>query len=259
MRARIKQTAISASLLARWMLPLLMAAPAGGQVLITSGHLDLKFDWVGTGWQFGYELDFVEDLALNQARVVVGSAAQATRPEPAVWDFTGAAAGQSLFILPQSENPGLPWLGLATEGTVPGLIAMQTPDDPRLGGASGRFLTLQLIDLTFNGIGDPSNAQVSSWTTGPGGDPTVWISTAVGGIDPSDRFFLQAGDHAHYNWAFTQPGTYTLSWVASTILADSVVALSEPVEMTFDVIPEPGVVALLALGLVGFAVYRRRP
>lgn len=236
---------------------LAFALPASAQILLTSGHIDLEVNWKGTAWQFGYEVEHVADYDLHAAAVVLGAGSAVSRPAGATWDFIGAAAGADIFVLPQTEIHGLPFLGISAEGTNPGLIAITTPNDPRLGGATGRFMQFQLTDVVYSGPADPLSAQVAGWTTGPGGDPTVWFSS-IGGLTADDRVFFEAGDHLHLNWSFTEPGTYTLTWRASTILADSTVALSEPVQTTFEVVPEPGTVALLTVGLLGLAAWRRR-
>jgi surface-anchored protein len=79
------------------------------------------------------------------------------------------------------------------------------------------------------------------------------------GISGDDWFEIGAGDHAHFNWAFSAMGTYTLTFEASgTLVEDSIFTSSGPVDFTVQVVPEPGVAALLGLGGLLLLARRRR-
>ena len=72
---------------------------------------------------------------------------------------------------------------------------------------------------------------------------------------------VAAGSHAHFNYGFTAPGSYTVQFEASALLPDGTPTSSGPVSYQFEVVPEPGTIGLLAvagLGLVILTVKRRR-
>lgn len=96
--------------------------------------------------------------------------------------------GEPIWVLPQSQNPSLPYIGFNAEG-----IAAEAYEGP---------LRFELRSVT-----------------GPG-DFFLWQANAAGldvqmntedGIDASDRVELPAGGHAHHNWGFTQPGSYCVT------------------------------------------------
>jgi surface-anchored protein/MYXO-CTERM domain-containing protein len=86
------------------------------------------------------------------------------------------------------------------------------------------------------------------------GVPTFYMAT-LGGIDAGDSYGLAAGGHAHFDWYFTQPGTYALTFnIAATHVTDGAKAASAT--YTFEVVPEPS--AALLAALAGLAGLRRR-
>jgi surface-anchored protein len=81
--------------------------------------------------------------------------------------------------------------------------------------------------------------------------------SAIGDTVGTSSFGITSG-HIHYNWGFSEPGTYTFDMQAS--YTDPVAGLLQsPVETyTFQVVPEPSTWALAATAAIGAIGWRRR-
>jgi len=128
--------------------------------------------------------------------VVATQEARIQRPAGALWDPMGVDANEPLWVLPQHEKEGLPAFGLATEEIEPGLFV-------------GDVVTLNLRYL--KGPGD-----FSLWANDAFGQPRFALSTR----DQRLSTTLPVALHAHYNWGFTQPGTYILVFEVVGALVD---------------------------------------
>lgn len=106
------------------------------------------------------------------------------------WGFLGADQGEPVWFMPQTNDPAKPFFGFATD----------TLSIPQWSGP----ITWSLEEV----VSAPIDGQVSLWQTNFFGNPTVKYASCDG-IDPLvDSFTQGVGGHDHYNWGFTQPGTY---------------------------------------------------
>lgn len=139
-----------------------------------------------------------EDTVFEPSQLIVVATHEAIQSRPAgeVWHATGADANEPLWVLPQHEREGLPAFGVSTEEIDVGMLV----DD---------VVTLEL--RYSQGPGD-----VSLWADDAFGQPSFLLSTHAQKLGGT----LPAGLHAHYNWGFTKPGTYTLVFEASGDLVD---------------------------------------
>jgi surface-anchored protein len=225
--------------------------PVPGQAAVyTSGHGD-----IAVAYQNG---SLISHLELDPDAVIGGGpvgnppngatfAPEATliyvadppvlRPSGSAWDFFGVPAGQPLHVLPQSEDPARPFLGLASETLV------------RSQWAS---LSVRLVSLEA-----PVGGHFALYQTDAFGSPLVKFDSADG-IGPDDLLPLVIGGHDHYNWAFTQPGMYRvgLVWQGEHRL-DGPRSVAADFRFGVTQIPEPGLAALLSLSLV-FVLWRHR-
>jgi len=154
-----------------------------------------------------------EEYVPDEALLYVGPDAESSRPAGSAFDFIGVNAGESYFRLPQSENPNLLFLGIATEEIEAGTL---------LGGTA--MLRLKHV----NGPG-----HFSLWNSTDTG-PAVRMATADG-ITESDFVTILEGGHAHFNYGFTEMGYYQITFQAIGTLADGDEVISEDVTYYFKV------------------------
>lgn len=134
-----------------------------------------------------------EDMVFepSQLIVVATNEAKQLRPADEIWHATGADANEPLWVLPQHERQGLPALGVSTAGIEIGTLL----DDA--------------VSLELRYCDGPG--QVSLWADDAFGQPSFLLSTHHQEL----LAILPVGLHAHYNWGFSKPGTYTLVFEAS--------------------------------------------
>jgi hypothetical protein len=127
--------------------------------------------------------------------IVIGDKAKQTAG-PSLSAGTGVPVGQSLWILPAAETAGLPRLGFGTEELNP---ADWTGD----------------ITFEVHEVESPSSTGHFSIYKSDGlGGFEFLASTADGGLDDADSFTLTAGGHDHFFIAFSEPGLWTVEFVA---------------------------------------------
>jgi surface-anchored protein len=160
------------------------------------------------------------------------------RPAGSQWDLTGNNAGDPVWFLPATQDPAKPFLGLATDELDPG------------------DWLLNDISLRLEAMSGPAGGHFSLWNLDSFGQPEFVIASSLG-LEVSGAFFPIVGSHAHFNWGFTEPGIYELTFQASgTHRIDGLVSGTET--FTFEVVPEPGTFALLGVGAVAVAFGLRR-
>ncbi len=163
-----------------------------------------------------------------------------TRDSEAAWDFTGAAAGATLYVFPQTEDPSAPFVGIGTEE----LTLTDWSTD----------ITLTLTGMSGSGV--VAGGEFSLYTVDSLNIPTELMSTNDG-ISGADAVSQAAGTHEHYNWAFTAIGRYDLTFEVTGTHATNG-AETATATYSFEAIPEPGTAALLLLPAFGWLVRRKR-
>jgi surface-anchored protein len=195
------------------------------------------------------------------------SAGKLTAPGSGSFGFLGDA-GDDVWAFPQSNDPLLPFVGVSTEDkTGSGGWSGGILNDPDL--ASFRGLGIQpgeleddQVNLELLNMSGPDGGDFKFYNTDFFGAPTVFMDTEDG-IDSSDSRTLGPNVHEHYNWAFTEPGLYKLTFQASgTPKATGETITSAPSDFYFGVgtqtIPEPASLTLLGLGAATLIGRRRR-
>lgn len=117
------------------------------------------------------------------------------------------------------------------------------------------------ITLTLTSWTIPVGAKFALYTTNLAGTAVVdkiFSTYAPGSTDFSNSFTMTPGDHVHFQWGFTEQGTYTfdLTWTG-THVGDGAISTSD--SFSVQVVPEPSTFALLGLGgAIGVWALRRR-
>jgi len=235
------------------LLSLLLAGTCSlqAQVALTTEHVDiglaegpgLGIHWHDEDNDLEYEPDgayaFIDPvLALN------------TRPAASQWNFLGGTVGGNIWILPQTQNPNLLYLGVGAEEADAGTFDLWNPGDARGANNSARWLELSLVSVSGPGA-------FSVWQTDQFGSPIAYISTAET-LTGGNRLFVQEGGHSHYNWGFTSLGTYDVTFQVRGFIGGDEVTQQDIFTFSTSVIPEPSTYALLGLGLAAIILLRRR-
>ena len=171
---------------------------------ISSGHVDLGPRLIDGQWRAGLRHD-AESGAVwrdpNQTVLRVSDAAIMTAPDSADYPFLADVAGKPVHVIPQTQNPGVVWLGWNTQ-------------DPAVTATIDRGLTMRV---------GPVSGPGRAWLflqSGTFGKPLL---LADSGAAPGD-VWIDSGTHVHANWAFSAPGTYTatVTFLGATTAGEAV-------------------------------------
>lgn len=170
-----------------------------GPAVIDVGHVDLGPRYVDGQWTVMLRDDSGSAPVWRDPDEVVlrvRDAALLDAPTDEAYAFMGAEAGQRWYVIPQTQDPDVVWLGWNTQD--PGVVA-----------AVDRGVTMRI---------GPVQGPGRSWMftqSGTFGEPLLLVD----GQDhrPQD-VWVDANTHVHANWVFTEPGVYTarLAFAATT-------------------------------------------
>ena len=173
---------------------------------ISVGHVDLGPRLIDGQWRAGLRHD-AETGAVwrdpNQTVLRVSDAAIMTAPDSADYPFLADVAGKPVYVIPQTQNPSVVWLGWNTQ-------------DPAVTATIDRGLTMRV---------GPVSGPGRAWLflqSGTFGKPLL---LADSGAVPGD-VWIDSGTHVHANWAFSAPGTYTatVTFLGTTTAGEAVSA-----------------------------------
>ena len=171
---------------------------------ISAGHVDLGPRLIDGQWRAGLRHD-AESGAVwrdpNQTVLRVNDAAIMTAPDSADYPFLADVAGKPVYVVPQTQNPSVVWLGWNTQ-------------DPAVTATIDRGLTMRV---------GPVSGPGRAWLflqSGTFGKPLL---LADSGAAPGD-VWIDSGTHVHANWAFSAPGTYTatVTFLGTTTTGEAV-------------------------------------
>lgn len=192
-------------------------APAGASTpsLLRKGHADLGVHYESGEFE-GHVHDEERDIEYEpeEVTIFVRNSAKATVPSNPAFSFLGAP-GSTVWILPQTEDPTLPFLGYSTE---------ELTASDWVGGK----ITWSLVDVDGPG-------EFALYTTDSFGNPTLIFDSD----DPAPNTQnLSIPGHKHANWAFDAPGHYEVTVeYAGTHVVDG--AVSTEVTYSFHVKERP--------------------
>ncbi|HSH16091.1 MAG TPA: choice-of-anchor M domain-containing protein, partial [Verrucomicrobiae bacterium] len=184
--------------------------------VIKNGEVDLEVAFEEGELHFHLH-DETTDTEFEPAHVALqaGPATWTTVPADVAFGFLGAP-GEHRYILPQDEQEGVLFLGLAA-GEVP----------------AGTFVDDEL-KVQLSAVSGPGS--VFYYEVDGFGAPTVFFNSADG-ITTDDMVAVASGSHAHRNWAFSAPGVYRVTLVAAGELTGGGTVTSEPATFIFEVLP----------------------
>ena len=182
-----------------------------------------------------------EEFEPGDITTLVPASTQATMGNVAILNTgTGVSNGSPIWILPQGEDAGVPFLGIAAEELDGELFP---------GGA-----TFKLIGVT-----SPSgNGDFSVWQQSGIRQPEFFFSTnSPGDTADNNQLSMSSGGHDHFNYGFSEPGMWEVELSVSGML-NGTDLLTDTETFSFQVgsVPEPSTALLSFLGAL--SLFRRR-
>ncbi|WP_165242944.1 choice-of-anchor M domain-containing protein [Corynebacterium lizhenjunii] len=164
-------------------------APSGEQATISAGHIDLGA-LIRDGQAFFMARDDSGEQPvwreLDDVVFAVSDAAAQPLPKNKNYSFVGAKPGENVWVIPQTEIAGVPWLGWNTQS-------------PSLLEVADRGVWLEYL-------GHQGPGEFSLFLQNGGFEaPQVLFASAGGG---EERIWVDLNTHTHANWTFTRPGTH---------------------------------------------------
>lgn len=150
----------------------------------------------------------------NEVVLIVGESAKLALPAGTPF----GAEGEPVWVLPQSQDPNLVYLGFSAERIPLGIFTR--PFNVRLAAVEGP-------------------GHFFAWQTGGFGVLDVKMNSRDG-IDETDRTTPIVGSHEHFNWGFTTNGIYRVTFqVDGRRAGESTNLVSAPSTFVFHVLPLP--------------------
>jgi surface-anchored protein len=178
----------------------------------TVGHVDgFDIGYTSGNWDLRtHNVDIDTYAPADQALLVAVPESKVARPTGSQWDFLGVPEGNDVWILPQTQQSNLLFLGNSSETIPPGTFASYVESDPRLPPVAAPW-----IKLSLEAVRGPGHFSV--WNNDSFGNPIVWAASSDG-ITGGDSLFIVSGSHVHFNWGFSARGQYEVDIRASAFL-----------------------------------------
>ncbi len=177
-----------------------------GARTLEAGHVDMGPRFVDGAWTFLIHDDVAKlDPTLtsvwrypDETVLQVSDAAQLTAPDDAAYAFLGADPGSTVWVVPQTQNPDVVWVGWNTQ-------------DPEVMARIDRGIT-----LTLRAVEGPGSMSVYLQSGSFGAPQVLWDSRTP---EPQS-VWVDVNTHTHANWVFTRPGVYLVELTAEAQLRD---------------------------------------
>ncbi|WP_455952441.1 choice-of-anchor M domain-containing protein [Arcanobacterium haemolyticum] len=189
-------------------------APAGKQVELDAGHIDLGPKMIDGKWHFMARDDSQATPVWRQIDDMlyrVSDNGILTVPNDATYSFI-KSDDQKVWVVPQQEIPGVVWLGWNTQ-------------DPAVTENVNGTVT-----LTYGGHDGPGQFTAFVQAGNFGAPQLLWTSDKKE-QQPID---VELHSHTHANWVFTKPGIHRVTLTAAATLNDGT-TVSETKTLTFAV------------------------
>lgn len=162
------------------------------QVVLEHGHVDIGPRIVDDEWQLLARDDstappvwrYLEDMVFHLPDQSILPA-----PEDEQFGFIDAEPGQDVYVIPQTEDYEVPWLGWNSQ-------------DPDVVAMLARGMTLRL-----HGVEGPGQFTLFLQSGNFDDAQLLWSSDDTS--EPQD-IWADTNSHVHANWVFTEPGVYLL-------------------------------------------------
>lgn len=161
------------------------------KVVIKAGHVDLGPRFIDGAWRLQLRDDTKAPpvwRSLGDVVLQLPGTAILPAPDDEQFSFLDAKAGQDVYVVPQTENTDVVWVGWNSQ-------------DPEVVRRLAGGLTLRL-----HGVDGPG--QFVLFLQNGNFDPAQLLWTSAKS-EPQD-IWAESNTHVHGNWVFTAPGTYLL-------------------------------------------------
>ncbi|MCS4535012.1 choice-of-anchor M domain-containing protein [Corynebacterium sp. HS2168-gen11] len=179
-------------------------APAGQLHEFRQGHADLG-PLIVSGGDQAFDAFVRDDSQIppiwrhtDDLLFVVGEQAAQQLPDSDEFAFTGAQPGQKVWVVPQVEQAGVPWLGWSTQS-------------PAFVEQVDRGIT-----MTFVGHSGPGQFTLFLQNGGFEKPQVLWNSAE----QRAQELWVDANTHTHANWVFTEPGIHQVAIEIAAKLKD---------------------------------------
>lgn len=193
-------------------------APLGTRVVFDHGHADLgpQLDEQGNLVFLVRDDSDVTPVWRHIEDVVFHADEKAALelPDDPNYHFIGAEPGQKVWVLPQTEAPGVPWLGWSTQA-------------PSLADGSTQGVNLELL-----GHQGPGKHSLFLQSGGFAAPKVLWTD------DQPQKIWVELNTHTHANWVFSEPGVHLVALNVQTTSAQGV-GQSLPVVLKFAIGVDP--------------------
>ncbi|MFO0907143.1 MAG: choice-of-anchor M domain-containing protein [Isosphaeraceae bacterium] len=223
-------------------------ARADYENVYSAGHADLNISYNSGAGALHLNYEFGTNAVING--VVLGAGGAGEREANTITVLlaantlgVGAAglpapfAGNPLWVLPQTSQAGKPFLGIGAESIDPGLFQNDT------------------LTLTLTGFSQrPAGGEFVLWQNGSEATPFM---NSANGLSSADHVDATAGAHDHFNWGFTQEGTYDLNFRATGTLTNGTLLTTNAIyrfQVGTQAVPEPGTFALASVGIISLSL-----
>lgn len=177
-----------------------------GERVLDVGHVDMGPKFVDGQWRFLIHDDVAKADAgaasvwryPEQTVLHVSDAAQLAVPDDPAYAFVGAPVGAPVWVVPQTQDPAVVWLGWNTQ-------------DPEVMERIDRGITLSLT-----GVQGPGT-MTTYLQSGSFGEPQVLFDSRE---PEAQSAWVDVNTHTHANWVFTEPGVYLVRMQAEAGLID---------------------------------------
>ena len=219
---------------------LLIARTASAVTTLSNGHIDVfevHYDSSVVPTEFALQIhDHEGQTHFEPADVILQVNESSYFGSPAgLVSILGAAA----YILPATQEADMLYGGISADGPI-GVFQ------------NNRFK----IQMVSAGSANPGN--FSMYRFSGAGALQVGLQS-IGGSVSVNEVTVPIGGHEHWNWGFSDPGTYTFEFQGLGVKSSDLSTLETSLELfTFVVIPEPtGGALLLTAFSVGLSLRRR--